>query len=45
MAGFFVTLKQLISYQIANILKDKGFDKKSVVKEYLTTDNDGKIIM
>ncbi|WP_314772140.1 virulence RhuM family protein [Capnocytophaga sputigena] len=42
LADLFDTSKQSISYHIINILKDKELDKKSVVKNYLTTASDGK---
>jgi hypothetical protein len=42
MAELFATSKQLISYHIVNILKEKELDKISVVKQYLTTAADGK---
>ena len=42
MAELFATSKQLISHHIANILKEKELNKISVVKQYLTTADDGK---
>lgn len=42
LADLFDTSKQSISYHIINILEDKELDKKSVVKNYLTTASDGK---
>ena len=42
MAELFATSKQLISYHIANILKEKELSENSVVKHYLTTAADGK---
>jgi hypothetical protein len=42
LAELFDTSKQNISLHIENILKDNELDKKSVVKEYLTTENDNK---
>lgn len=42
MAELFATSKQLISYHIANILKENELIKASVVKQYLTTAADGK---
>ena len=42
MALLFDTSKQLISHHIANVLQDKELEKKSVVKDYLTTAADGK---
>lgn len=42
MALLFDTSKQNISFHIVNILQDKELDKKSVVKDYLTTATDGK---
>lgn len=41
-AELFVTTKQNISLHIQNILKEKELEQNSVVKEYLTTANDGK---
>lgn len=41
-AELFVTTKQNISLHIQNIFEEGELDKKSVVKEYLTTANDGK---
>ena len=42
MAELFATSKQIISYHISNILKDKELNQDSVVKDFLTTANDGK---
>ena len=42
MAELFATSKQLISYHIINILKEKELNVDSVVKNYLTTAADGK---
>lgn len=42
MALLFDTSKQNISLHIVNVLQDKELDKKSVVKDYLTTASDGK---
>lgn len=42
MAELFATSKQLISYHIANILKERELNEFSVVKQYLTTAADGK---
>lgn len=42
LANLFDTSKQSISYHIINILEDNELDKKSVVKNYLTTASDGK---
>lgn len=42
MAELFNTTKQNISLHIKNILSENELDEKSVVKEYLTTANDGK---
>lgn len=42
MAELFATSKQSISYHITNILEESELDKKSVVKDYLTTASDGK---
>jgi len=41
-AELFATTKQNISLHIQNILKEKELEQNSVVKEYLTTANDGK---
>ena len=41
-AELFGTSKPNISIHISNILKDKELIKDSVVKDYLTTANDGK---
>ena len=42
MVELFCTTKQNISLHINNIFKEKELDRDSVVKEYLTTANDGK---
>ena len=42
MAELFATSKQIISYHISNILKDNELSQDSVVKDFLTTANDGK---
>ncbi|MBQ7550028.1 MAG: virulence RhuM family protein [Bacteroidales bacterium] len=42
MAELFATSKQIISYHISNILKDNELSQNSVVKDFLTTANDGK---
>ncbi|MCT7550536.1 virulence RhuM family protein [Aliarcobacter butzleri] len=42
LAELFVTTKQNISLHIQNIFEEDELDKNSVVKEYLTTANDGK---
>ena len=42
MAELFATSKQTISYHISNILKEGELDTNSVVKDFLTTANDGK---
>ncbi len=42
MAELFATSKQTISYHISNILKESELDVSSVVKDYLTTADDGK---
>ena len=42
LAELFDTSKQNISNHISNILKNKELDEDSVVKEYLTTAEDGK---
>lgn len=42
MALLFDTSKQNISLHVVNVLQDKELDKKSVVKDYLTTASDGK---
>ncbi|MBK5722685.1 virulence RhuM family protein, partial [Dysgonomonas sp. Marseille-P4677] len=42
LAELFDTSKQNVSLHIINILEDKELDKKSVVKDYLTTASDGK---
>ena len=41
-AELFATTKQNISLYIQNILEEKELEQNSVVKEYLTTANDGK---
>ena len=33
---------QNVSYHVINILKDKGLDENSVIKDYLITASDGK---
>lgn len=45
LAELFDTSKQNISLHIGNILEEKELDENSVVKEYLTTANDGKTYM
>ena len=42
MALVFDTSKQYISLHIANVLQKKELDGKSVVKDYLIIDSDGK---
>jgi len=42
LAELFDTSVPNISMHISNILKDKELDKKSVIKDYLTTASDGK---
>ena len=42
MANLYDTRKQNISYHLNNIFKEKELDKDSVVKDFLTTANDGK---
>lgn len=42
MAQLFATSKQTISHHIINILKERELSEPSVVKQYLTTDADGK---
>lgn len=42
LAELFSTTKQNISLHIKNIIEDKELEENSVVKEYLTTANDGK---
>lgn len=42
MAELFATSKQMVSYHISNILKDNELSQDSVVKDFLTTSNDGK---
>lgn len=42
MAELFATSKQIVSYHISNILKDNELSQDSVVKDFLTTANDGK---
>lgn len=42
LAQLFDTSKQNISLHIENILKDNELEENSVVKDYLTTGNDGK---
>ena len=43
MAELFATSKPNVSMHISNILKEKELDENSVVKDYLTTDADGKL--
>lgn len=42
MANLYDTTKQNISYHLNNIFKEKELSKDSVVKDFLTTANDGK---
>ncbi len=42
MANLYDTTKQNISYHLNNIFKENELDKKSVVKDFLTTASDGK---
>ena len=42
MAELFQTTKQNISLHLSNIFKEEELNAKSVVKEFLTTANDGK---
>ena len=42
LAELFATSKPNINIHITNILKDKELDANSVIKDYLTTDSDGK---
>ena len=42
LAELFTTTKQNISLHIKNIFEDKELEENTVVKEYLTTANDGK---
>ena len=42
LSELFATSKQNISLHIQNILKENELEQNSVVKEYLTTANDGK---
>lgn len=42
MAELFATSKQIVSYHINNILKDNELNRFSVVKDFLTTADDGK---
>ena len=44
MAEFFATSVPNINIHISNILKDNELEKKSVIKDYLITASDGKII-
>lgn len=41
-ADLFKSSKQNISYHLSNIFKEKELDENSVVKEFLTTADDGK---
>lgn len=43
MADLFKQTKQNISLHVSNCFKEKELDKKSVVKDSLTTARDGKI--
>ena len=40
--AFLGTSVQNVSYHVINILKDKGLDENSVIKNYLITASDGK---
>ena len=42
MANLYATTKQNISYHLNNIFKEEELNKNSVVKDFLTTANDGK---
>ena len=42
LAELFATSKPNINIHITNILKDKGLNANSVIKDYLTTASDGK---
>lgn len=42
MAELFGTTKQNVSLHLNNIFKDSELDENSVIKEFLTTANDGK---
>ena len=42
MANLYDTTKQNISYHLNNIFKENELNKDSVVKDFLTTANDGK---
>lgn len=42
MANLYSTTKQNVSYHLNNIFKEGELDKNSVVKDFLTTANDGK---
>ncbi len=42
MANLYDTTKQNISYHLNNIFKEEELSKDSVVKDFLTTANDGK---
>lgn len=45
MANLYDTTKQNISYHLNNIFKENELNKDSVVKDFLTTANDGKNIV
>lgn len=42
-SDLFGTSGQNVSYNIINILKYRGLDENSVIKDYLITASDGKI--
>ena len=42
-SDLFGTSVQNVSYNIINILKYRGLDENSVIKDYLITASDGKI--